>query len=111
MIQSPPWVKGSSFRLLQPCSMPIARFGTFEVDLETGELWNQDHRLPLQAKPFQLLAALLGRPGQLLTREELRQRIWPEGTYVDFGRSLNIAVAKLRRTLSDLAGKPAYVET
>ena len=91
--------------------MPIARFGQFELDLDTGELLSQDHKLPLQTKPFQLLAALVGSPGKLLTREELREKIWPAGTYVDFERSLNIAVAKLRRTLSDSADKPVYVET
>src|ERR1700688_1177124 len=91
--------------------MPLVRFGDFEGDLETGELLKNGQRVPIEAKPFQLLATLLERPGRLVTREDLRHKLWSDGTYVDFGRSLNIAVRKLRRALSDSADSPQYVET
>ena len=91
--------------------MALVRFGDFETDLQTGELFRQGRKNPLEDKPFQLLAILLERPGQLVTREDLRRKIWPPGTYVDFSRCVNIAVTKLRHALSDSSDTPRYVET
>lgn len=88
-----------------------ACFGPFEADLGTGELWRDGARIVLQAKPFQLLAALLERPGELVTREELHKRLWPQSVFTDFEHGLNKAVSKLRQALDDLAEEPRYVET
>jgi Tol biopolymer transport system component/DNA-binding winged helix-turn-helix (wHTH) protein len=88
-----------------------ARFGPFEVDLHTHELWKFGTRLKLVGQPFEILAVLLSRPGELVTREELRQRLWPSDTFVDFNHGLNAAVNKLRSALGDLAEAPRYVET
>ena len=87
------------------------RFGPFEADLRTGELWREGSRISIQGKPFQLLAALLERPGDLVTREELRRRLWPQSVFTDFEHGLNKAVNKLRRALDDLTDEPLYVET
>jgi DNA-binding winged helix-turn-helix (wHTH) protein len=87
------------------------RFGPFEADLRTGELWREGTRIPLQDKPFQVLAALLRRPGELVTREELRERLWAGAVFTDFEHGLNKAVNKLRRALDDPADGPRYVET
>lgn len=89
----------------------MLRFGVFEVDLEGRELRKHGLRVKIQEKPFQLLAALIERPGDLVTREELRQRLWSDGTFVDFDRSINIAVTKLRLALGDSADSPRFVET
>jgi DNA-binding winged helix-turn-helix (wHTH) protein/tetratricopeptide (TPR) repeat protein len=91
--------------------MALVRFGEFESDLDTGELFKLGRKIPLEAKPFRLLATLLERPGQLVTREDLRRKIWPPGTYVDFGRCVNIAVTKLRHALSDSSDNSSYIET
>ena len=88
-----------------------ARFGPFEVDLHTHELWKFGTRLKLVGQPFEILAVLLGKPGELVTREELRTRLWPADTFVDFNHGLNAAVNKLREALSDSADAPRYVET
>ncbi len=89
----------------------IARFGTFELDLTAGELRKKGVKLRLQEQPLQVLAALLERAGDVVTREELRQRLWPSDTFVDFDHSLNTAINKVRETLGDLATSPRYVET
>jgi Tol biopolymer transport system component/DNA-binding winged helix-turn-helix (wHTH) protein len=89
----------------------VIGFGVFEADLDSGELRRGGLRLRLQDKPFQILTVLLQRPGEAVTREELRQQLWGSDTYVDFDRSLNIAVAKLRAALCDDADIPRYVET
>jgi len=89
----------------------LARFGAFEVDLDSGELRRSGVRISLQEQPFQLLAALLERPGELVTREDLQHRLWPADTYVDFDRSLNKAASKLREALGDHAETPRFVET
>jgi len=89
----------------------IARFGVFAVDLAAGELRKNGVRIRLQEQPFQILAILLERPGDVVTREELRQRLWPADTFVDFDHSLNTAVNKLREALGDSASSPRYVET
>ncbi len=88
-----------------------ARFGPFEVDLHTQELWKFGTRLKLVGQPFEILAVLLSKPGDLVTREELRTRLWPADTFVDFNHGLNAAVNKLREALSDSADAPRYVET
>src|SRR5215469_10120648 len=89
----------------------IVRFGVFEADLKTGELRKSGVRVPLPGQPFQVCALLLERPGELVTREELRQRIWPEDTFVDFDQALNAAVSKIRIALGDNADNPRFVET
>lgn len=92
-------------------SLPILHFGTFEVDLRAGELRKQGKRLKLQDQPFHVLAALLQRSGDVVTREELRKQIWPEDTFVDFDNSLNTAINKLREALGDSADNPRFIET
>src|SRR5215471_1726573 len=87
------------------------RFGPFDVDLRSGELRKHGIRLKLQDQPFQVLALLLERPGDLVTREELRQKLWPADTFVDFDTGLNNAVKKLRDALGDTAEGPRYIET
>ena len=87
------------------------RFGPFEADVKTGELWKSGARLRLQEQPFQVLVMLLARKGELVTREELRQKLWPADTFVDFDHSLNTAINKLRDTLGDSAKDPRYIET
>jgi cholera toxin transcriptional activator len=87
------------------------RFGVFEVDFAAGELRKNGRRIRLQEQPFQVLSALLQNAGQVVTREELRQRIWPADTFVDFDHSLNTAVNKIREALGDSASSPRFVET
>jgi DNA-binding winged helix-turn-helix (wHTH) protein len=87
------------------------RFGVFELDLRSGELRKAGARLKLSDQPFQILAALLERPGQLVTRDELRQRLWPADTFVDVEHGLNAAVKRLRETLGDTADAPRFIET
>jgi cholera toxin transcriptional activator len=87
------------------------KFGVFEADVKAVELRKDGTRLRLQLQPFQLLVALLERPREVVTREELRQRLWPQDTFVDFDHSLNTAIAKLRDVLGDSAASPRYVET
>lgn len=87
------------------------RFNDYEADLRAGELRKKGNRLKLQLQPFQLLVALLERPQNVVTREELRQRLWPDDTFVDFDHGLNTAVAKLRDVLGDSASAPKYIET
>ena len=85
------------------------RFGVFEANLQTGELSKQGRRLRLQEQPFQLLALLLERPGALVTREQLRSRLWPQTT-VDFDHGVNKAISKLRDALGDSASNPRFVD-
>src|SRR6266404_2638465 len=92
-------------------SLKPVRFGPFEADLRAGELRKHGVKLKLVGQPFEVLAMLLERPGQLVTREELRARLWPTDTFVDFDHGLNAAVNKLRDALSDSAEKPTHVET
>ncbi|HEY1940077.1 MAG TPA: winged helix-turn-helix domain-containing protein [Candidatus Angelobacter sp.] len=87
------------------------KFDDFEADLRAAELRRGGTRLKLQLQPFQVLVALLERPKEVVTREELRQRLWPEDTFVDFDHGLNTAMVKLRDVLGDSASKPRYVET
>jgi cholera toxin transcriptional activator len=87
------------------------RFGVFVADLAVGDLRKNGVRIRLQEQPFQVLAYLLERPGEVVTREQLRQKLWPADTFVDFDHSLNTAVNKLREALGDSASSPRYVET
>ena len=89
----------------------MVRFGIFEVDLETGELRRKGLKLRLQEQPFQVLKMLLERPGELVRREDLRQRLWPEVLFADFEPGLNKAVHKVRLALGDSADNPRFVET
>jgi DNA-binding winged helix-turn-helix (wHTH) protein/tetratricopeptide (TPR) repeat protein/TolB-like protein len=86
-------------------------FGVFEVDLRAAELRKHGVRIKLQEQPFQILSLLLEHPGEVVTREELREKLWPAHTFVDFDRSLNKAMTKLRAALGDSADNPRYVET
>jgi Tol biopolymer transport system component/DNA-binding winged helix-turn-helix (wHTH) protein len=87
------------------------RFDNFEIDPRAGELRKDGERVKLQEQPFRVLTLLLQRPGELVTREELRQNLWPADTFVDFDHGLNSAVARLREGLGDSADKPRYIET
>jgi TolB-like protein len=89
----------------------IIRFGPFGLDLAAGELRKDGIRLRLQDKPLRVLEALIERPGSLVTREELRKRLWSDDTFVDFDNSLNNAISRLRTALDDEAGSPRFVET
>ncbi len=89
----------------------LIRFSVFEVDLAAGELRKNGRRIRLQEQPFQVLVALLENAGQVVTREDLRQKIWPADTFVDFDHSLNTAVNKVREALGDSASSPRFVET
>src|SRR6202049_624425 len=89
----------------------MVQFGIFEVDLRAGELRRNGSRVRLQEQPFQILALLLERPGEAVTRDQLRTRLWPADTFVDFDHSLNAAVRRLRDALGDTAENPRFVET
>jgi cholera toxin transcriptional activator len=89
----------------------ILRFGVFEANLEAGELRKNGLRVRLQEQPFQLLALLIERPEELVSREELRNKLWAADTFVDFDHSLNTAIKKIREALGDSAVNPRYVET
>ena len=86
-------------------------FGTFELDRESGELLKRGSLLRVQEKPLQLLLLLLEHPGEIVLREDLQRRLWPNGTYVDFDKGLNTAVKKLRYALGDSPDKPVFIET
>ena len=87
------------------------RFGVFELDVRAGELRKRGARVPLQGLPVQLLTVLLENPGQVVTRDELRTRLWPADTFVDFDHSLHNAIARLREALGDSSGSPRFIET
>jgi TolB-like protein/tetratricopeptide (TPR) repeat protein len=97
--------------LSSDASPAVVRFGKFEVNLRSGELTKGGARVRLQEQPFQILALMLERPGELLTRDELQERLWPNGTFVDFEHGVNAAVKRLRAALGDNADKPRFVET
>ncbi len=96
---------------LEARSSAILRFGVFEVDVRSGELRKQGVRIKLQEQPFHVLAVLLQRPGEVVTREELRSENWSADTFVDFDNSLNTAINKLREALGDSADNPRFIET
>src|SRR5258707_3807609 len=89
----------------------LVSFGSFEADLRAGELWRNGSKVRLQEQPFQVLTVLLEKPGKVVTREELRNRLWPPATFVDFDHGLNAAVKRLRDALGDSAENPRFVET
>jgi DNA-binding winged helix-turn-helix (wHTH) protein len=97
----PPWHPGRG----------SARFGPFELDARTGELRREGRSIGLQDQPLRLLQALLEQPGEIVTRDVLRQRLWPADTFVDFEHGLNAAVKRLRDALGDSADTPVFVET
>ena len=92
-------------------SSELLRFGVFEVDLRAGELRKQGVKIKLQEQPLQILALLLERRGEVITREELRQKLWSDDTFVDFDHSLSTAIGKIREALGDSAENPRFVET
>jgi cholera toxin transcriptional activator len=89
----------------------LFRFGAFEADEHTGELRKQGRRLLLQGQPLQVLLLLLDQAGELVSRTEIQQRLWPDGTFVDFDHGLNTAINKIREALGDSASSPRFVET
>ena len=92
-------------------SQRYVRFGSFEADLDRAELRREGARVRLQEKPFQILAVLLEQAGELVTRDELCQRLWPSDSTVNYDANLNTALNKLRQALGDSADAPAYIET
>jgi TolB-like protein/DNA-binding winged helix-turn-helix (wHTH) protein/Tfp pilus assembly protein PilF len=90
---------------------PVFRFGLFEVDLQAGELRKKGQKVRLQEQPFQILAALLEHPAQVVSRDDLRRRLWPDDTFVEFDHSLNTAIGRLRDALDDSADNPRFIET
>jgi DNA-binding response OmpR family regulator len=100
-----------SHAMESPDATRSLKFGAFELDVRLRELRNGSTRIRLQEQPFEILRLMLERPGDIVTREQLRQRLWPEGTYVDFEHSLNAAVKRLRAALGDDAEHPRFVET
>ena len=86
--------------------MPLLRFGTFEIDSNTGELRKSGLLISLPPQPFRILALLASHPGELMTREDIRRQIWDDGTFVDFEQGLNIAINKIRAALGDNAESP-----
>src|SRR5437667_12590133 len=87
------------------------RFGTFELDQDAGELRREGNKIRLQEQPLQILQILLEQPGKVILREELRKRVWPSDTFVDFDHGINNAIKRLREALGDTAEMPRYVET
>src|ERR1700751_3351851 len=87
------------------------KFDEFVLDCRAGELYRRGNKIKVQLQPMQVLLALLEAPGEIVTREELRQKIWPADTFVDFEHSLNTAIKKLRQALGDSANKSKFVET
>ena len=89
----------------------VVRFGAYEADLRSGELRMNGVRVRLPEQPFQLLAILLKHPGEIVTRKELQEHLWPDGTFVDFEQGLNAVVKRLREALEDPAETPGLIET
>ena len=95
-----------------PAHLPgLLHFGQFEFDLRTAEIYKEGRRIKLQEQPCQVLALLIERPGELVSREELRKKLWPNDTFVDFDHGVNIAINKLRDALGDSSEKPRFIET
>src|SRR5438270_12789997 len=89
----------------------ILQFGVFELNPHTRELRKQGLKIKIQDQPLQILTILLERPGQVITREEIQKRLWPDGIYVDFDNAINSSIRKLREALSDSPTNPRFVET
>ena len=94
-----------------PASPRFIRFGPFQVDQQRQEVVKDGSRLKLQGKVYQVLVALLEKPGEVVTREELRQRLWPADTHVNYDANVNTTVNKLRQVLGDSTDRPIYIET
>src|SRR6202051_4030268 len=94
-----------------PANVTRYRFGPYELDPEEGTLARNGIRVKLQDLPYRLLLMLVERPGEIITRDEVRQRLWPENTFVEFDNSLGVAIRKVRESLGDTADSPRYVET
>jgi DNA-binding winged helix-turn-helix (wHTH) protein len=107
---TPPKISSVSMKSTEPYSRTI-RFGDFEVDLRAGELHKHGVRIRLQDQPLKILTTLVERAGDVVSREEFRQALWPADTFVDFDHGLSAAVNKLREALCDSADHPRYVET
>jgi DNA-binding winged helix-turn-helix (wHTH) protein len=90
---------------------PSERFGAFELNREAAELRKHGMRIKLHEKPFQILLALLDHPGEVVTRKELQERLWPQDTFVDFENGLNNAISRLREALGGTAKSPRFIET
>jgi DNA-binding winged helix-turn-helix (wHTH) protein len=106
-----PHIFSHSKAVTQPSIRRFARFGTFEVDFRERKLAKGGSRIRLQEQPFRILALLLEHPGQLVTREEIRQQVWAQDLFVEFDAALNTAVGKLRVALNDSADNPRFLET
>jgi len=111
VVNCPPNGVFASMETASPSQTGAIRFGVFEVDQRAGELRKLGVKIKLQDQPFKLLQILLERPGEVVTREELRQRIWPADTFVDFDGGVNNAVKRLREALGDKAENPRFIET
>src|SRR5947208_10757975 len=94
-----------------PRHTSVVQFGTYEIALHSGELRRAGVRIRVQQQPLRLLEILLERPGEVVTREELRSQIWPNESFGDFDQAVNVAIAKLRGALGDSADNPRYIET
>src|SRR6266446_3835557 len=92
-------------------SPKFARFGLFEVDLRTNELRKQGRKIKLQEQQFRILTVLLEHSGEVVTRDDLRKKLWSEDTFVDFDHSLNTAIMRLREALGESSESPVYIET
>ncbi len=101
----------SGFSLDSGSEHPIVQFGIFQVNRRTGELFRQGVRLKVQDQPMQVLLMLLAKAGEIVTREEIRQQLWPADTFVEFDHSVNTAIKKLRQALKDDAESPRFIET
>ena len=89
----------------------VFSFGEFELDVEAGELRRKNRRLKLQPQPFKLLLLLVRKRGALVTRDEIRHELWPDGTFVDFDQAVNFSIKQIRDALGDEADRPLYIET
>src|SRR6202035_2960237 len=94
-----------------PATAQRLKFGDFEFDQRSGELWRSGDRVVLPNQPFRILAILIDRAGTLVTRDELRRELWPGDTFVDFEHSLNAGVRRLREAIGDSASAPRFIET
>src|SRR5215467_1006353 len=95
----------------QDTSPKVVQFGVFELDLQHAELRKQGVKVKLQDQPLKVLEVLLEKPGQIVSREELRQRVWPANTFVEFDQGLYTAMARLRDALGDSSESPRFIET
>lgn len=100
-----------NLRALRQAPFRGLRFGPYELDTESAELWKSGARVKLQLQPFRVLALLAGQPGRLLTREEIQREVWSDGTYVDFEQALNFCIRQIRAALGDQATTPRFIET